>query len=154
MRAVCVLSRVWLCVTPWTIARQAPLSMGLSRKEYCSGLSFPPPGDCPDPGMEPASPELAGRFFTIDPPGKRGIVVCSILLCGHTTFYFSIFLSMDIGLFLVLCYYHLCCYENCKGRWIFFQIFLYSWCFLFLWNTWFTFFCFSIVYSVFKKSDS
>ena len=41
-----------------------PLSMGLSEKEYWSGLLFPPPGDLPDPGIEPESPALAGGFFT------------------------------------------------------------------------------------------
>ena len=45
-------------VTPWTVSRQAPLSMGFSRQEYWSGLPFPPPGDLPDPGMEPGSPAL------------------------------------------------------------------------------------------------
>jgi len=41
--------------TPWTVARQAPWSMGFPRKEYWSGLPFPPPGDLPDPGIEPVS---------------------------------------------------------------------------------------------------
>ena len=53
--------------TPWTVARQAPLSMGLSRQGYWRGLPCPPPGDLPDPGIEPTSltsPPLAGRFFT------------------------------------------------------------------------------------------
>ena len=53
--------------TPWTVARQAPLSMGFPKQEYWSGLLFPPPGDLPDPGIEPASlafPALAGRFLT------------------------------------------------------------------------------------------
>ena len=49
-------SRVRLFVTLWTVAHQAPLSMGVSRQEYWSGLPFPPPGDLPDPGIEPASP--------------------------------------------------------------------------------------------------
>ena len=44
--------------TPWTIACQAPLSMGFSRQEYWSGLPFPSPGDLPDPGIEPGSPAL------------------------------------------------------------------------------------------------
>ena len=44
--------------TPWTVAYQAPKSMGFSRQEYCSGLPFPSPGDLPDPGIEPGSPEL------------------------------------------------------------------------------------------------
>ena len=60
-------SRVGLFVTPWTIAHQAPLSMGFSRQEYWSGLPGPSPGDLPDPGIEPTSlvsPALAGGFFT------------------------------------------------------------------------------------------
>ena len=50
-----MLSRVRLFVIPWNVALQAPLSMGFSRQEYWSGLPFPPPGDLPDPGMEPKS---------------------------------------------------------------------------------------------------
>ena len=56
---VCVLTRfshVRLFVTPWTVARQASQSMGFSRQEYWRGLPCPPPGDLPDPGIEPASP--------------------------------------------------------------------------------------------------
>ena len=59
-------SHVWLFVTPWTVAHQAPLSMGFSRQEYVSGLPCPPPGDLPDPGIKPAflkSPALVGIFF-------------------------------------------------------------------------------------------
>ena len=56
--------------TPWTIACQAPLSMGFSRQEYWRGLPFPSPGDLPDPGIEPESPVLAGGFFTAVPHGK------------------------------------------------------------------------------------
>ena len=48
------LSRVWLCATPWTVARQAPLSVGFSRQEYWSGLPCPPLGDLPNPGIKPA----------------------------------------------------------------------------------------------------
>ena len=46
------------CPTPWTIACQAPLSMGFSRQEYWSGLPFPSPGHLPDPGIKPMSPAL------------------------------------------------------------------------------------------------
>ena len=52
------LSRVRLFVTLWTVAYQAPLSMGFSRQEYWGGLPFPSPGDLPDPGIEPRSPSL------------------------------------------------------------------------------------------------
>ena len=69
----CMLSRVWLFVTPWNIARQTPLSMRFSRQEYWKGLPFPPPGDLPDPGVKPKSPvppALAGGFFTTKSPGN------------------------------------------------------------------------------------
>ena len=69
---VCVksLSRIRLFATPWTIARQAPLSMGFSRQEYWSGLPFPSPGDLPDPGIEPESPALLVDALSSEPPGK------------------------------------------------------------------------------------
>ena len=59
-----------------SIAHQAPLSMGIPRQEYWSGLPCPPPGDLSDPGVEPGSPALAGGFFTTEPPGKssKGVV--------------------------------------------------------------------------------
>ena len=76
-------------MTPWTVTHQAPVSMEFSRQEYwsrlpsptpgdvphlgieqMSALPFPTPGDLPDPGIKPASPALAGRFFTSEPPGK------------------------------------------------------------------------------------
>ena len=50
----CVLSRVPFLATPWTVAHQAPLSMGFSRQEYWSGLPFPSPGYIPDPGSQSA----------------------------------------------------------------------------------------------------
>ena len=61
-------SCVQLFVTLWTVAHQAPLSMGFSRQEYWSGLPFSPSGDLPNPGIEPVSltaPVLAGGFFTM-----------------------------------------------------------------------------------------
>jgi len=61
---------------PWSVAHQAPLSMGFPRQEYWSGLPFPSPGDFPNPGIEPESrapPALAGGFFTIVPVGEPSI---------------------------------------------------------------------------------
>ena len=54
-------------VTPWTVAHQAPLSMGFSRQEYWSGLPFPSPGDLPDPGIEPRSPALQADSLPTEP---------------------------------------------------------------------------------------
>ena len=51
-------------VTLWTVAHQAPLSVGFSRQGCCSGLLCPSPGDLPDPGIKPTSPALTARFFT------------------------------------------------------------------------------------------
>ena len=64
------LSHVQLFVTPWTMARQAPLSMGFSRQEYRSGLPFLPPEDLPDPGIEPSSPALRVDSLPTEPSGK------------------------------------------------------------------------------------
>ena len=63
----CVLSHfshVWLFENLRTVACQVPLSMGFSRQEYSSGLPCPPPGDLPDPGIEPKSLKFVGGLFT------------------------------------------------------------------------------------------
>ena len=56
--------------TPWTVACQAPLSMGFSRQEYWSGLPFPSPGDLPDPGIKPRSLALQADSLPAEPSGK------------------------------------------------------------------------------------
>ena len=66
------LSLVRLFATPWTVAYQAPPSMGFSRQEYWSELPFPSPGDLPDPGIEPWSPAFQADTLTSEPP--RGIL--------------------------------------------------------------------------------
>ena len=58
-----LLSRVWLCAIPWTVACQASLSMEFPSQEYWRGLPFPFPRDLPNPGIKPASPALAGGFY-------------------------------------------------------------------------------------------
>ena len=66
-----MLSHIWLFANPWTAARQVPLSLGLSRQEYWSGLPFPTPEDPPDAGIEPmSSVSPADRFFTAESPRK------------------------------------------------------------------------------------
>ena len=112
----CMLSRVRLFATPWTVACQAPLSMGFSRQEYWSGLPFPPPGNLSDPGIEsasPASPVLAGRFSTTEPPGKpikccitspppQIIIpfVCSLVPLGKRNVVWSLFPAGREAMFL------------------------------------------------------
>ena len=65
-----LLSCVQLFGIPWTIAHQAPLSIGFPRQEYQSGLPFPSPEDLPDPGMEPASPALLGHSLPLSHQGS------------------------------------------------------------------------------------
>ena len=68
--------------TPWTVALQGPLSVEFSRQEYWSELPFPSPVDLPNPGIKPASPALASRFFTTESPGKP-------YLCNYKMYYTS-----------------------------------------------------------------
>ena len=87
VNGLCVLSRfrhVWFCATPWTVAYQAPLSMEFSRQEYSSGLPRPPPGDLPDPRIEPASlssPALTGKF--LNAPNKRRRLTGWMRMCVY-----------------------------------------------------------------------
>ena len=75
-------------VTPWTVTRQAPLSMGFPRKEYWRGLPFPSSGDLPDPGIGPRSPGLQEVSLPVEPPENRqdNVVVCEYF------FFFNLFL--------------------------------------------------------------
>ena len=68
-------------VTPWTVAHQAPLSMGFPRREYWRGLPFPSSEYLPDPGIEPLSLALADEFFATEPPGKPTEII-HIRKCG------------------------------------------------------------------------
>ena len=69
-------------MTLWTVARQAPLSMGFSRQEYWNGLLFPSPGDLPDPGIELGSPALQADSLLSEPPGKPFEDRDTYLLCA------------------------------------------------------------------------
>ena len=78
-----LLSRVRLFATPWNVAYQAPLSMGFSRQEYCSGLLFPSPGDLPDSGIEPGSPALQADALPSELPGKPQYILNAYNLTQH-----------------------------------------------------------------------
>ena len=99
------LSRVRLFVIPWTVADQAPPSMGFSRQECWSGLPFPSPGDLPDPGIEPGSPALQADALPSEPPGKPNYArngslnIKEVLIClslPHTMF--PLLLTSDINM--------------------------------------------------------
>ena len=66
-------SRVQLFAAPWTVARQAPLSMEFSRQEYWSGLPFLSPGDLPNPEIEPGCPALQADSLPSEPPVSVGV---------------------------------------------------------------------------------
>ena len=68
-------SHVQLVVTPWTVTRQAPLSVELYRQEYWRGLLFPSPGDLPDPGIKPGSPALQAEVLPFELLGKNFLLV-------------------------------------------------------------------------------
>ena len=71
-------SRVQIFATVWAVVCQVPLSMGVSRREYWSGLPCPPPGDLPDPGIKPASPASQADSLPTESPGKPMFVcVCA-----------------------------------------------------------------------------
>ena len=84
--------------TPWTVARQAPLSMRLPRQEYWSGLSLPSPGDLPNPGIEPRSPTLQANSFPAElqgEPKNTGVGTQSLLQ--------GIFLTQELNRGLLHC---------------------------------------------------
>ena len=78
VRVLVISDSLRLFATLWTVARHAPLSMGFSRQEYWSRLPFPSPGDLPNSGIKPMSPELAGRFFTAELPRKPLAAITSL----------------------------------------------------------------------------
>ena len=87
-------------VTPWTVAHQAPLSMGFPSPQDWNELPFPSPGDLPDPGVELASPVFAGRFFTTELPGKLAPHItldfhACVLLIDSSALFFTLQIASD-----------------------------------------------------------
>ena len=95
------LSRVWLFATPWTVARQAPLSMGFSRQEYWSGLPLPSPGVLSNPGIKPASPALLMILYRWAP--REAQVLECVPVCGHTRAYVSVCVSVCLCHYIYVC---------------------------------------------------
>ena len=99
------LSCVQLFATPWTVAHQAPHPWEFSRQGYWSGLPCPPPGNLPDPGIEPGCPTLQANSLPTEPPGKpKNTAVGSLSLLQ------GIFLTQELNQGLLHC------------RWILYQL--------------------------------
>ena len=104
-----LLSPVQFFVTPWTVhtrpTHQAPLSMRFPRQKYQSGLPFPPPGDLPDPGIQPVSPAFVGDSLSFEPAEKpirtitklKGQIVCTFWRKGHPKLQHKHFLCTENG---------------------------------------------------------
>ena len=71
---------------PWTVAHQAPLSMGFPRQGYWSGLPFPSPGDLPNAGIKPGSPTLQADTLPSEPPGLAFVLIRYRLRCSNKRF--------------------------------------------------------------------
>ena len=81
------LSHVWLFVTQWTVAYQAPLSIEFSRQEYWSELPFPSPGDLPNPGNKPRYPALQAEALPSEPPGKHCFIKQYVIIISNVPAY-------------------------------------------------------------------
>ena len=90
------LSRVRLFATLWTVAYQAPPSMGFSGQEYWSGLPFPSPGDLPNPGIKPRSPALQTDALSSEPPETA--ISIRVFSDGKESVYNSGYLGLIVGL--------------------------------------------------------
>ena len=96
-------SCILLFATLWTVAHQAPLSIGFSRQEYWSGLPLPSPGDLPNPGIEPGSPTLQADVLASEPLGKPHR--CPVYKFFSTVFLGSVYVHWNIFVFLFLTHF-------------------------------------------------
>ena len=95
----CVLShfsRTQLCVTLWTVACQAPLSMGFSRQEYWSGVPCPPPGDLPNPGIEPQSPALQADSLPLSHQGSPPLFHICMYIFNLYKYFLRVYLEGSV----------------------------------------------------------
>ena len=86
-------------VTPWTVAHQAPLSMGFSREEYWRGLPFPSPGHLPDPGIKPGSPALQEDSSSLLEPSGKPLLY--LFLCNISGLIFPVWDTLLAALHMV-----------------------------------------------------
>ena len=126
-----LLSHVRFFFNPMDCSCQLPPSVGFPMQEYWSGLSFPPPGDLPNPGIQPVSPALPSRFFTTKPPGKPLIPDSSVIsfqlfvdrfinftdFSQRTNFWFHFILCLNFYFILFSKYVPLIFYNECEGFW-------------------------------------
>ena len=87
-------SHVRLFATPWTVAYQAPPSIGFSRQEYWSGLPFPSPGDLPDPGIKPRSPAFQADALTSEP--RASVYMYTIYIYAMCIYMYTIYIYVYI----------------------------------------------------------
>ena len=90
--------------TPWTVACQAPLSMGFSRQKSCSGLPFPSPGDFSDPGFKPGSPTLQADSWPSEPLGKPLLYVYGYFIQEHRSLIYESYIRFIWIIFLKPCF--------------------------------------------------
>ena len=113
--------------TPWTVARQAPLSMGFPRQEYCSGLTFPSPGNLPDAGIEPESLislDFTGGFFTTSTTWKAP-AICLLVVKSSSSWLSEVFLTYGkaISCFVTFNLKHLIKSSFYEGFWSHWSVF-------------------------------
>ena len=137
------LLQLCLFVTLWTIACQAPLSMGFSRQEHWSGLPFPSPGYLSDPGIKPRSPALQPDSLLSEPPGKlsyvlfselpRSVFWCLALSLRDSKLLLFLMLLPFLSLFSFWYFHHInvALFVVDHSSWIFYPIFFLAFVFLF-----------------------
>ena len=117
-------------MTPWTITYQAPWSTGFSRQEYWSVLSFPSPGDLPNPGIKPGSPTQQADSLSSEPPGKHLGVFYLNLICFFwclTRLRTFTYICRLLDLFVK------CTFKNTLKNWTFVLFLIFCRCIYILW---------------------
>ena len=111
----------------WTVAHQAPLSTGFAQQEYCSGLSYPPPGHLPDSGIKPKSlisTALAGRFFTTSTTWEAVYVCVCVCVCACVHVCLCVHVCTCVCVFYMYIYIYIYIYIE-REREIYLYIYIY-----------------------------